>query len=81
MTYYKFFVSSNAEVFGFVHEYLPHLDLSTLHIDGANKTLYIDPEVKERIGVFCYYVDKDRKPLRKDIDALVAESSGVSKNE
>lgn len=64
--YWKQFCEENQEIAKRVREYCNDIDFSELVIDPANNTtLYWDPACKKRIGIFCYYVDKQGKPFVK----------------
>ena len=43
--------------------FLPNDDVSKLQLNVNNRTMYLDPEYEKRIGVLCFYVDENGKPV------------------
>lgn len=41
------------------------IDVSNLKINKYNRTLYLDEDYHNRIGILCFYVDKDGKPIER----------------
>lgn len=43
---------------------LPDVDVSDLRVNEYNRSMYIDEAYKKRLGVVCYYVDKEGNPIQ-----------------
>jgi hypothetical protein len=64
--YWKQFCQEQPEIIQRLREYRPDVDFSELVIDPTNDTtMYFDPECKKRVGIFCYYTDRQGKPFYK----------------
>jgi uncharacterized protein (UPF0335 family) len=66
IAYWAQFREDHAKLYKMICEYRSDVDFSALVIDPNNvTTMYIDPLCAKRVGVFCYYVDKDGNPFYK----------------
>lgn len=66
VAFWRQFVEENPRLYTKLVEALPGVNLSTLTIDSESPTtMYFDPESAQRIGIFCYYVDSEGRPLYK----------------
>lgn len=43
------------------------VDVSSLKVNQYNRTMYLDEEYDNRIGILCFYVDKEGKPIERTI--------------
>jgi hypothetical protein len=70
IAYWRQFCGANAELLEDIRAYRPDVDFGELVIDKSNPTtLYLDPNSEKRIGIFCYYVGPDGRPLYKKAES------------
>jgi hypothetical protein len=66
IAYWKQFCEDHTTFIELVKQFKPDIDFSTLRIDPDNPTtLYFDPDCPVRVGIFCYYKDKNGKLFHK----------------
>lgn len=63
VSYWHTFCERNMEFMERVRAACPDVDFTKLKTDSETKTtLFWDEETPKRVGIFCYYVDRDGKP-------------------
>lgn len=66
VVYWKQFAIEQSALISDIVDALPDVDLADLKQDAQSScNLFWCPNAPLRVGVFCYYVDKDGRPLRK----------------
>lgn len=64
--YWKQFCQEHPEIFERICDYRSDIDFSDFIVDPQNETvMYLDPACKKRVGIFCYYTDKNNRPYVK----------------
>lgn len=64
--YWRQFCEENKDLFKKICDYRSDIDFSALVVDPNNPTtMYFDPDCAYRVGIFCYYVDRDGRPFYK----------------
>lgn len=63
--YWATFKEENADIFKSLVEAMPGVSLDDFMVGENQTTIYLEPRGEKRVGIFCYYVDRNENPFIK----------------